>query len=269
MVLQFAQPTDEQAVRSALGDLSANAIVQRFEDGSGSGELSNAILIRLPLGQEEELSATSDLVERTLRAAGIGEFTVINRELVGATIGHDLQQKGIWATLTALGGILVYITFRFRFAFAVGAVVAVFHDILVTLVMLTWFGYDLSLNVVAAILTISGYSVNDTIVIFDRVRENQRLMRREPLDRIVNQAVNQTLSRTIITAGTTLLAVLALFLFGGAVLSGFAFTMIAGIITGTYSSVFIASAIAILLTRKPVSVASQSLKGAEARRRRA
>jgi preprotein translocase subunit SecF len=267
IVLRFAEPTSEDEVRNALGPLSDNAVVQRF--GSPA---ENSILIRLPLepGVEEtdSLSAASEKVQSALRAANVGEFTPINTELVGATIGHDLQQKGIWATLTAIGGILVYIGLRFRFGFAVGAVVATFHDILVTLAFLTWFGYDLSLNVVAAILTIAGYSVNDTIVVFDRVRENQRVLRREPLESIVNQAVNQTLSRTIITAGTTFLAVLSLFLFGGEVLRGFAFTMLVGILTGTYSTVFIASAIAILLSKRTVVPTQQGARAAEVRRRR-
>ena len=153
--------------------MSSEASVQRFGPAT-----NNAILIRLPLepgaDQANSLSAVSERVEQALRAANVGQFSVINRELVGATIGRDLQQKGIWATLTAIGGILVYIAVRFRFGFAVGAVVATFHDILVTLAFLTWFGYDLTLNVVAAILTIAGYSVNDTIVVFDRVSENQR-----------------------------------------------------------------------------------------------
>jgi preprotein translocase subunit SecF len=268
IVVQFAQPTTEDQVRDALGALSDNAVVQRFGEPS-----ANSVLIRLPLvpGVEEAnaLSESTEKVESALRSANLGQFTPIIRDQVGATIGHDLQQKGIWATLTAIGGILVYIGLRFRFGFAVGAVVATFHDILMTLAFLTWFGYDLSLNVVAAILTIAGYSVNDTIVVFDRVRENQRVMRREPLESIVNQAVNQTLSRTIITAGTTFLAVLSLFLFGGEVLRGFAFTMLVGIVTGTYSTVFIASAIAILLSRRAVVQSPQGARAAEVRRRRA
>jgi preprotein translocase subunit SecF len=207
VVVRFTQPTSEDQVRDALGAMSDNAVVQRF--GAPS---ENSILIRLPLepGVEEadSLAASSEKVQTALQAANLGEFVRLNTELVGATIGRDLQQKGIWATLTAIGGILIYIGLRFRFGFAIGAVVATFHDILVTLAFLTWFGYDLTLNVVAAILTIAGYSVNDTIVVFDRVRENQRVLRREPLESIVNQAVNQTLSRTIITAGTTFVAVL-------------------------------------------------------------
>jgi preprotein translocase subunit SecF len=128
-------------------------------------------------------------------------------------------------------------------------VVATIHDLLVTLAFLTFFQYDITLNVIAAILTITGYSVNDTIVVFDRVRENMRSMRRDNLEHIVNVAVNQTLARTIITAGTTLMAVLALFLYGGEVLRGMAFTLIVGIVSGTYSTVFIAAAVAILWQR--------------------
>jgi preprotein translocase subunit SecF len=175
---------------------------------------------------------------------------VDNREIVGPVIGADLQRRGIYSVLTSLAAITIYIGVRFRFSFAVGAIVATLHDVLVTLAFLMFFKYDISLNVVAAILTITGYSVNDTIVIFDRVRENLRSRRRDPLSQVVNQSVNQTLGRTIITAGTTFLSVLALYLFGGEALKGFAFTMLVGVISGTYSTVFIASAIAILLSQR-------------------
>jgi preprotein translocase subunit SecF len=166
----------------------------------------------------------------------------------------------MWATIASLGGILAYIWFRFRLTFAIGAIVATLHDVLITVIFLTWFGFDISLNVVAALLTITGYSVNDTIVIFDRVRENQRTARKEALESVVNRSVNQTLSRTIITAGTTFLAVVALFVFGGEVLHGLAFTLLVGILTGTYSTVFIASAIAIILSPKPVEAAAGRAK---------
>jgi preprotein translocase subunit SecF len=165
-------------------------------------------------------------------------------------IGADLQRRGIYATLASILAITVYIGIRFRFSFAIGAIVATLHDIFVTIAFLTFFGYEMSLNVVAAIMTITGYSVNDTIVVFDRVRENLRGMRRESLEDVVNTSVNQTLSRTIITAGTTFLAVLSLYLFGGEVLRGFAFTMLVGIVSGTYSTIFIASAIAIILSQR-------------------
>jgi preprotein translocase subunit SecF len=249
IVLRFVNPTAEEVVRNALGSLSDEAVVQR------SGEAGkNEIMVRLPLVQGAEqgmdLESQALRVEQSLRAANVGEFIPISKDIVGPTIGKDLSRKGAYTTLAALAGILVYIGFRFRFTFAVGAVVATFHDILVTLAFLVWFGYDISLNIIAAILTIAGYSVNDTIVVFDRVRENQRTQRREPLESIVNTAVNQTLGRTVITAGTTFLAVVALYLFGGEVLRGFAFTMLVGIITGTYSTVFIAAAIAIILSRR-------------------
>ena len=267
VVMQFDQPTNEDAVRTALGSVGSEAIVQRYGGGSTA---PNSIMVRLPQAgaQEANLDADSRKIEETIRSANIGTFKVLSRDIVGPTVGKDLQWKGISATLTALGGILIYVALRFRLTFALGAIVATFHDILVTLVLLTWFGYDLSLNVIAAILTIAGYSVNDTIVVFDRVRENQRTMRREPLDQIVNKSVNQTLGRTIITSGTTFLAVLALYIFGGEVLRSFAFTMIVGIITGTYSTVFIAAAIAIILSRRPAAT-QQTARSAEARRRRA
>ena len=247
--LKFKQPVTEDQIRHALGPLSAEATVQTFGQPG-----DNEMMIRMPLRQGLEqgasLEADAKQVEASVRGANLGEFEVRNREIVGPTIGEDLKRKGIWATLTALGGILVYIALRFRLSFGVGAIVATFHDVLVTLVFLTWFGYELSLNVIAAILTITGYSVNDTIVIFDRVRENQRLKRQEPLEQTVNRAVNQTLSRTVITAGATFLAVVALYLFGGEVLRPMAFTLLVGIVTGTYSTVFIAAAVAIIMSRR-------------------
>lgn len=252
IVLQFTQPTPEDVVRKALDPVTTDKVVQKYGPPA-----QNQIMIRLPMmkGQEEgaNLEAGVTAVQEALQHANVGQFTVVSKDLVGPVVGHDLTTRGIYATLFALGGILVYVAFRFRFTFAVGAIVATFHDILITLVFLSWFHYELSLNIIAAILTITGYSVNDTIVVFDRVRENQRLMRREPLDSIVNKSVNQTLGRTIITSGCTLLAVLALYLFGGEVLRGFAFTMLVGVITGTYSTVFIAASIAIILSRRTVA----------------
>src|SRR5688572_8705365 len=204
-----------------------------------------------------EQPVTDDQVRNAVVAAIPGESSIQtfgdpsdNQELVGPVIGADLQRKGIYATIASIVGITLYIALRFRPAFAVGAIAATLHDILITLAFLFFAGYDLSLNVVAALLTITGYSVNDTIVIFDRVRENLRTRRRDSLEAVVNQSVNQTLSRTVITAGTTFLAVLSLYLFGGEVLEAFAFTMLVGIISGTYSTVFIAAAIAILVSGK-------------------
>jgi preprotein translocase subunit SecF len=217
-----------------------------------------------------ELSRTAEAVIATIQEANVGQFTPIGTEIVGPIVGDQLKRQGALATVLALAGILAYIAMRFQFSFAVGAVVATIHDLLVTMTFLALFEYDLTLNVIAGILTITGYSVNDTIVVFDRVRENMRAMRRDKLDHIVNVAVNQTLARTIITAGTTLLSVTALFLFGGEVLKGFAFTMIVGIISGTYSTVFIAAAIAILWQgKRPVKGQTVAAAAPTERKRRA
>jgi preprotein translocase subunit SecF len=164
-------------------------------------------------------------------------------EQVGAKVAGDLKQQAVMATLFALAGMLVYIWFRFEWIYGVAAVIAVFHDTIVTVGFFSIFNKEISLTVIAALLTLVGYSMNDTIVIFDRVRENLKLLRREPLDSIINKSVNQTLSRTFLTSGLTFVTVVALFLFGGPVLHGFSFALVVGIIIGTYSSVFIASPI--------------------------
>jgi preprotein translocase subunit SecF len=249
VIVQFEQqPPDSGVIRDALersmpGE-GQNAIIQRYGD-----ESARQYMIRVSdVGEESGagLSQKADKVVAALKSAGIGNLQVTGTEIVGPAVGQDLRRKGILATVLSLIGILLYIAFRFRFSFAVGAVVATLHDLLVTFAFLAFFRYDLSLNVIAAILTVTGYSTNDTIVIFDRVRENERSMRRDNLYDVVNRGVNQTLGRTVITAGTAFLSALALFLFGGEVLHGFAFTMIVGIVTGTYSSVFIAAAIAVI-----------------------
>ena len=246
VVAKFEQAVEADRVRQALETaVPGEKVIQSYGDAA-----DNAVLIRLPqLAQEEGASLEKDAraVVDALTAAGLPKFEILSQEIVGPVIGRELQLKGIYATLASIVGIAIYIAFRFRPAFAIGAIVATLHDVLITLAFLAFFGYDLSLNIVAALLTITGYSVNDTIVIFDRVRENMRSMRRDPLEKVVNTAVNQTLGRTVITAGTTFLSVLALFVFGGEVLHGFAFTMLVGIISGTYSTVFIAAAIAIIL----------------------
>jgi preprotein translocase subunit SecF len=223
------------------------------------------VLIRVPtVGAESgtSLSGPAQQVDTALKAGGVGNFRIVGTEIVGPAVGEDLRRKGINATLFSLLGILAYIAFRFQLSFAVGAVVASVHDLLITLAFLAFFRYDMTLNVIAAILTITGFSTNDTIVIFDRIRENLRVMRRDDLNRIINVSVNQTLGRTVITSGTALLTALALFFFGGEVLHGFAFTMIVGIITGTYSSVFIAAAIVSLWRGKGPTKAAAHAPGA-------
>src|SRR5579862_2171847 len=170
---------------------------------------------------------------------------VVGTEVVGPKIGVELQRKAILAVLYALGGMLVYIAFRFEWIYGAAAVIAVFHDTLITIGLFSLFNKEITLTVVAALLTLVGYSMNDTIVTFDRIRENLKILRREELEPLINKSVNQTLSRTVLTSGLTLLTALALLLFGGQVLNGFSFALVFGIIFGTYSSVFIASPILI------------------------
>jgi SecD/SecF fusion protein len=246
----------EEQVRAAVSGLPGDEIVQRYGTPA-----DHQFLVRLPLtaSDSDGLEDTVRQISQSLQASGLPEFEFQSRELVSAAIGSDLQRRGVYAVAASLAAIALYIGIRFRFAFAVGAVTATLHDVLVTLACVALAGYDLSLNVVAALLTIIGYSVNDTIVIFDRVRENARRMPAEGLDAVVNLSVNQTLSRTVITAGTTLLTVLALYAFGGEALRGFAFTMLVGIVAGTYSTVFVASAIATLLSGNS-AVASKTLE---------
>ena len=173
----------------------------------------------------------------------LAPYAIRNVEVVGPKIGKDLQKQAVMATLYALAGMLIYIAFRFEWIYGVAAVIAVFHDTIITLGLFSLFDKEISLNVVAALLTLVGYSMNDTIVVFDRVRENLGLLKKEKLESLINISINQTLSRTILTSGLTLLTAVALLLFGGPVLHGFSFALVAGIIVGTYSSVFIASPI--------------------------
>ena len=245
VIAQFDQAPSVQAVREALNRNypggGQDAVVQSYGDPS-----LRQVMVRVPqVGAEQgaSLSSTAQAVEAALRKGNLGNLNVVGTEIVGPAVGQELENKGLWAFGLSLVGILAYLAFRFQFSFALGAVVATIHDILVALAFLAFFQYDLTLNVIAAILTVTGYSTNDTIVIFDRVRENMRSHRRDSLNDIINIAINQTLGRTILTAGTALLSAIALFLFGGEVLRGFAFTMIVGVITGTYSSVFVAAAI--------------------------
>jgi preprotein translocase subunit SecF len=170
-----------------------------------------------------------------------GPFAVVNVEIVGPKVGADLRRQAVFVTLYALAGMLVYIALRFELVYGAAAVLAVFHDVLITLGLFSLLHFEISLTVIAALLTLVGYSMNDTIVIFDRIRENLRLMRREPFKTIVNRSINQTLSRTILTSGLTFLTVLVLFLMGGQVLRSFSFALVVGILVGTYSSFGIAA----------------------------
>ena len=205
----------------------------------------------------------------------LSDFGVYQVEIVGPQVGKQLQSQAKWAVVYSLAGMLVYLGFRFEWIYGVAAVVTVFHDTLITVGAFSLANKEISLTVIAAILTLIGYSNNDTIVIFDRIRENLKLMRREKLSEVVNRSINQTLSRTILTAGLTFLTVLALYVFGGEVLHGFSFALVIGILIGTYSSIAIAAPILVAYQdwrsgrgkRPPVMVAAGKSKPAMSKER--
>src|SRR5256886_17681950 len=196
------------------------------------------------------------MLSTQFKDAGI---SVLGVERVGAVVGREIQQSAVIASLLAMFGILIYVAFRYEFSFAVGAVIAIVHDVLMTMGWFFLTGRELSAPIVAAILTIIGFSINDTIVIFDRIREDLKLGVRGTFKELMNHALNRTLSRTIITSGTVFLATLSLYLFGGGVINDFAFTFLVGIITGTYSSIYIASALVLWWHKgqRPTGGASQ------------
>jgi preprotein translocase subunit SecF len=220
-------------------------LITDFRDSQRGGLLSSADELRAPLAASTDVQqghGTPDAVLGVLRDGyTIGSYAIRNVEIVGPKVGAELRQQALLATLYALAGMLVYIAIRFEWVYGAAAVLAVFHDVLITLGLFSIFHFEISLTVIAALLTLVGYSMNDTIVIFDRVRENTRLMRRDPLAVIVNRSINQTLSRTILTSGLTFITVLVLFLLGGDTLRSFSFAMVVGIVVGTYSSFGIAA----------------------------
>ncbi len=218
-------------------DTVAAALLEQRDQGASAGLVSDYAEFA---GVE---GASPDIMTALQETTYLGEFAIRGVEVVGPKIGQDLQWQALQATLAALGGMLLYIAFRFEWIYGVAAVIAVFHDVLITVGFFSLFGREIELTVIAALLTLVGYSMNDTIVIFDRVRENRKLGRRTGLEELLNKSVNQTLARTVLTSGLTFVAVLCLFIFGGEVLRGFSFALVVGVIIGSYSSIFIASPI--------------------------
>ena len=206
------------------------------------------------IGDFQELRGVAGVTPAILDTLGkdcyLSQYAVRNTEIVGPKVGGDLRRQAIYVTLAALAAMLVYIWFRFELIYGVAAVVATFHDVLITLGFFSLLGREISLTVIAGLLTLVGYTMNDTIVVFDRIRENVRLAKREDFVSLVNRSINQTLSRTVLTSGLTFLAVLSLYLFGGEVINGFALTLVIGVIIGTYSSFAIASPILVYLYQR-------------------
>ena len=237
--LRFEKPVQVGQVRSALAELGlGNAEIKHFG-------ASNEVLVRVLTKQGAGQDITKQIVAKLKEKLPDNPVEVRRIERVGPKIGSELRRSAIYAVFFSLGLLLIYISWRFEFKFAVGAVVALFHDVMITLGIFSILGQEISLAVVAAFLTLVGYSLNDTIVVYDRIRENLKIFRRETYEAIINKSINQTLSRTIITSFTTFTVVLVLFLIGGEVIRGFTLALLIGVIVGTYSSIYVASPIVI------------------------
>ncbi len=242
--VKFSQMPDISQIRSALNEKDlGSAVIQSL------GEDKVSIRVRSDVGQEDTVS--DEIFSILADNYGKDQVSLELVEMVGPQVGADMRRKGLLSILYAMVGILIYITIRFQFRFALGAIVALIHDILITIGVFSFFGKEFTLPVVAALLTIIGYSLNDTIVVYDRIRENVRRSPREALAGIINASINQTLSRTILTSGTTLIVLLCLFFLGGEVIHDFSFALLVGVLVGTYSSIYIAS---------PVLLVGQSAK---------
>ncbi len=229
-------------VRDALGTIGIQtAEVQHYEPGANTGA-HPGVLLRIKESEDTTTESPTPAIIAALSEAHPGlTFDIRREESVGPKIGSELRGRAVQAILYALGAILLYVGIRYEFTFALAAVVALFHDVLITVGIFSLLDIEISLPIVAALLTIAGYSINDTIVVFDRIRERRKTEQRRPLRDIMNRSVNQMLSRTIITSVTTLVTALSLFIFGGSVIHDFSFAIVVGVIIGTYSSVFVAS----------------------------
>jgi preprotein translocase SecF subunit len=239
MQIKTSGPADVAQLRSTLSSLGLGEIqLQTFGQ-------PDEILIRFP-EQSGGPEAQNTAAEKVLKSLGPG-ITEERREQVGSTVSKELINSAIWAVVVTNLGIFLYVWFRFEWQFALGAIVSLVHDVMFTLGIFSLFQLDFDLTIVAALLTILGYSINDTVVIYDRIRENLRRYKRMPLGDLLDLSVNETMSRTIMTVGTVMMALLALYFFGGEVIRGFVFAMLFGVLVGTYSSVFIAAPFLILI----------------------
>lgn len=236
--VKFAQATNAKDIKKALQDMDLKGlVVQKFE------EESHEFLLRAQDTSSELEGLGQQIGTHLQKSYGEGTVEIRRVEMVGPQVGKDLRKKGLMAIVFAMIGVLIYVTIRFEFRFAVGAIAALIHDVLITLGAFSLFNKEIDLPIIAAFLAIIGYSLNDTIIVYDRIRENSGRHNKDEFPTIINSSINETMSRTILTSGTTLLVVVALFLFGGGVIHNFAFAMLVGIVVGTYSSIFVASPI--------------------------
>jgi preprotein translocase subunit SecF len=247
--LKFQQAVSIADIRRALESINLGG--SEIQDFGREGD--NEYLIRLEK-TSVEIGALGEQIKKALSSQfGPDKFEIRRIEFVGPKIGEDLRYRGVMSVIVATIMMGVYIWFRFEFRFGIGAVIALIHDVLVTVGALMVANYEFDLTIVAALLTIVGFSVNDTVVICDRIRENMRKIKRETLESIVNTSINETLSRTILTTGTALMVLFALYLLGGAVIRPFAFALIVGFISGVYSTIFIASPVILFWEKRPKS----------------
>jgi preprotein translocase subunit SecF len=254
--VRFTEPMKTDALRAALSGAESSEIdIQDL--GTGGTEF----LIRVPLSEQNAEGVNRRLTDALAQKFGKDKFEVLRIEAVGPRVGQDLRQKAILAVIFATLMMGAYISLRFEWRFGLGAAVALVHDVLIAVGALLLFGYEFDLTVVPALLTVVGYSVHDTVIVSDRIRENRHKDRRASLATIINQSINETLSRSILTSGTAVLVVLALFLLGGPVLHGFAFALLVGFIIGTYSSIFIASPVVLYFERRAAPAASERRAG--------
>lgn len=253
----YPSAPDINGVRDKLSDAGFESIVQTF--GAASD-----IVVRIPPSEASESSAEiSTRVLAALNEGVEGEIEMRRVEFVGPQVGDELAEQGILAVIYALVGVFLYVMFRFQWRFSVGAVIALLHDITITMGIISLVHIQFDLTVVAAILAVVGYSLNDTIVVFDRIRENFPRYRKRSPEEVVNTSINETLSRTLMTSGTTLIVLFALFYFGGEIIHGFAFTLLIGIIIGTYSSIYVASASLLTLGVSKYDLMAVEKEGAE------
>ena len=241
MQIKFAKKVSAGAIRKALKDMG----VQTGSVQNVGAEADNEFLLNYETTQDDLEQFSEKIREQFVATFGKDSFEIRRAEIVGPKVGKDLREKALLAVGLSCIGMLIYIWFRFEFRFGLGAVLGLVHDVLITFGALSLTNTPIDLPVVAALLAIVGYSVNDAIIVCDRIRENIPKMTREKLGTIINISVNQTLSRTILTAGTTIMAIIALYIFGGTVIHDFAFTMLVGVITGTYSSIYVACPVVI------------------------
>lgn len=236
--VRFNEPTQIDAVRAALSSLNFGAL-----DIQDLGGASKEFLVRVPLTGDNAEGVNKQVTATLVERFGADKVEVLRVEAVGPRVGQDLRQKAVLAVVFATLMMGVYIWIRFEWRFGLGAAVALIHDVLLAIGALVLFNYEFDLTIVAALLTIVGFSVNDTVIVSDRIRENRQKDRRSSLAAIINRSINETLSRTVLTTGTAILVVLSLFTLGGQVIHGFAFTLLIGFVVGTYSSIFISSPI--------------------------